>query len=65
MAEKKFFLNRDAKKTRKKTLDELEKKDVRIDNEDQLTGGFVEVPRWLEVPSGHDPGQEPNPDKDF
>ncbi len=59
---KKFFLRRDSEKARRKTIDELQKQDVEVEGEEKITGGFVEVPRWLEVPGSAGEGKsEPEP----
>ncbi len=61
MAKKKFFLPRDSEKTRRKTIDELQKQDIEVEGEEKIAGGFVEVPRWLEVPGG---AGKPDPEPD-
>lgn len=61
MKKRKFFLDKKAKETRRKTLDELEKKDVRIEGGDQIVGGASDPPRWLETPDGGDPEQPGKP----
>ncbi len=63
MAKKKFFLPRDSEKTRRKTIDELRKQDIGVEGEEKIAGGFVEVPRWLEIPGGAGEGKpDPEPD---
>lgn len=61
MTKKKFFLDKKSKETRKKTLDELDKKDIRIEGEDQIVGGASDQPRWLEMHPGDGTGQPGQP----
>lgn len=58
MAKKKFFLDKKSKKERKKTLDELKKRDIEIEDDDQVSGGN---PQWIESPIADDNEIKPKP----
>lgn len=47
MAKKKFFLDKKSKEDRKKTIEELRKKNIKIEDEDKISGGN---PQWIESP---------------
>lgn len=65
MTKKKSFLDEASGKTRKKTLEELKKKGIEIESDDQISGGFLETPRWGEDPLAGEPGKPGAEDKNL
>lgn len=52
MANKKFFLDKQSKQVRAKSLEELKKQGIEIRDDEGVVGGASDRPAWLEVPSG-------------
>lgn len=66
MAKKKLFLDDKAREVRRKTIDELKKQNIEIEDDDKIAGGASQPPQWLEVlPDGGGKRHANRPAPDF